>query len=50
MAYIVLGVGVGCWMYAFVNKQWNNDPWISSAPFFWIGLVAIILACVLFIV
>lgn len=41
MAYIILGIGVGCWMYSFVNMKWNNDPWVSSAPFFWIGLLAI---------
>lgn len=50
MPYIVLGIGVGCWMYAFVNKQWNDNSWISSTLFFWIGLLTIILALALFLV
>lgn len=44
MPYIILGVGVGCWMYAFVNYRWNENPWIGSKPFFWIGFVAVVIA------
>jgi hypothetical protein len=42
MPFIILGIGVGCWMYSFVNHRWNDNPWISSAPLFWLGLIAII--------
>lgn len=42
MAFIILGIGVGCWMYSFVNHRWNNHPWIGSALFFWIGLAAVL--------
>lgn len=49
MQYIILGIGVGCWMYAFVNHRWNNYPWTGSAPFFWLGLIAIIAGITLII-
>lgn len=47
MSYIILGIGVGCWMYAFVNHRWNKDPWISSKPFFWTGFLAVGIAILL---
>lgn len=49
MEFIMMGAGVGCCMYAFVNHRWNDTPWIGSAPFFWAGLTAIFIGMALII-
>lgn len=49
MEYVLLGAGVGCWMYAFVNTRYNENPWIGSTPFVWIGLAMFMVGIVLFL-
>lgn len=50
MEFVLLGIGVGCWMYAFVNSRYNENPWTGSRPFVWLGLASVIAGSALFLV
>lgn len=49
MAELLLGISVGFFMYAFINKKWNNQQWVKSKYIFWIAVVILGISIVLFL-
>lgn len=49
MAYIILGIAVGCWMYAFVNTRYNDRQWTGSKLFWWAGGVAFLIGLLMWL-
>lgn len=50
MAELLLGISVGFFMYAFVNKTWNKQQWVDSRHIFWIGVIILIASLLLFFI
>lgn len=47
MATLILGIGIGCFMYAFVNSRYNDKKWINSNYIISVGAIAIIIGIVM---